>query len=57
MKRKTTKLNLKRAQVSILQSLSVYEDGTIIVEDNVKNDYYVFQTITSAFEFLILNYE
>lgn len=57
MKRKTTKLALKRSLVEIQQSLNIYEDGTIVFEDLMKSDYYVFDSISAALSFINLNYE
>lgn len=57
MKRKTTKLALKRSLVEIQQSLNIYEDGTIVFEDLMKSDYYVFDSISAVLSFINLNYE
>lgn len=56
MKRLCTKLQLHKSDVSIGLDIHLYDDGSIILEDYEKKDYYVFDSIGDCHRFINNNY-
>lgn len=51
------KLQLHRDNVKVSLDIHIYDDGTILLEDYSKDDYYQFDSILECSRFISLNYE